>query len=987
MNEPQQQSDKSQKTGQKYPGWFAIDFGTSNSTVTLHDIKKIRHQEDLAIEQKQALRDELAKWFDILAYEKIDRVNNQEWKNFLEKISKKLEINPNELSEFIANGDILKFVAEMENSLPPNQQLRRAVRKKLYEIYTEVFRIPLLRSRNFFPVNLELIRKKAEIASELEIKDLDNPLSIIMGSRAKQERNDAIAKAKEDSKSLEDIQGRFHHSPKRYFGQEREFKVKLGDSNQAETITSNDLITSAYHHLIDLTEKYHQANAKQFGQGDLYQTTAVVTYPTVASPLVRRELETIIQSLGVADVQTAYDEAVSVAIFFLWREFGGNLNLGIESFKTRCYRDDDTWVQNVLVIDIGGGTTDIALIELRLKEIPQSEIFEPDEDKGAGGRYYILTPKVLGSSGHLQLGGELITLRIFLWLKVAIADSLLTAVQEGSLKSEPLKNKISQINERFLDDNGDFQKNSLLKCLDKEYPELDQAYQDVLETAERIIPTKWKAHPERLQAFYTLWDYAEEAKIKLGQEPTDSLVNFELPGAKISKILDDQSDIKDSLKESDSIKIILNQKHFEKLTKPIIQEAFNVAKGLMENRLGDRPKHQKLDWLILSGKTCNLNQVKEETYQVFSQSKHFVWNQEKITFVPEYTKIATSAGACYAEMLSQRIFSPRDSIELLRKGASQLYIDVKNLSYYLPCSFKLLTQTLGDEILLFKAGQKLSQLSPKEPLVKARSDWRGIQLNTGIFRQDFEEQAELPNWGNFDGKAIASKLNMNQFQFRQQIKAQFQIDQKLQFQLFFCRGNPHYSIDSNIAAINVKTAIQQESTSSTLEWVSVEDNKKIPPKNGDIAVIVAEVYAVDATNAYTTLFKSKEDDSQYTYPEIFHYQDEGKQVRGIISETLPAFPKSGEHSFYLFQTDGDKDESYWILIGQLSKPDDDSGLPCKYHATLDEAGDLRIHAGEVPYYIHTNSECLKEEGWVYVTTPQLQLNELEKSRDPFSGEH
>ncbi|PLZ41352.1 hypothetical protein CBP27_05540, partial [Fischerella thermalis WC542] len=83
-----------------------------------------------------------------------------------------------------------------------------------------------------------------------------------------------------------------------------------------------------------------------------------------------------------------------------------------------------------MVLDIGGGTTDLALIRLSLEEINP---FEPGEDRGDGGRYYKLTPKLLGSSGHLQLGGELITLRLFLLLKAAIADCLLTAIVDETL--------------------------------------------------------------------------------------------------------------------------------------------------------------------------------------------------------------------------------------------------------------------------------------------------------------------------------------------------------------------------------------------------------------------------------------------------------------------------------------------------------------------------------------------------------------------------
>ncbi|MFM8005780.1 MAG: molecular chaperone, partial [Dolichospermum sp.] len=308
--------------------------------------------------------------------------------------------------------------------------------------------------------------------------------------------------------SVKEIISRFHHSPKRYFGQDRSFPIIL--ENEEENIQVNRLIQAAWAQLIELTADYRQRARRRFSEGDFL--TAVVTYPTVAPPIVRKEIKQLVQELGIDDVQTAYDEAVSVAIFFLWREFGGNLNIGIESFKTRCRQNGNKWSQNVLVLDIGGGTTDLALIELTLED--KTPFFADNEDRGLGGRYYKLTPKLLGSSGHLQLGGELITLRIFRLLKVAISDFILTAVTTGDIESDKLEDLInSELNERFLE-NGKFQTGSLLKCIDKENPEGDVAFKDALDTAEKVLPTRWQQAPQRLQTFYTLWDHAEAAKLK-----------------------------------------------------------------------------------------------------------------------------------------------------------------------------------------------------------------------------------------------------------------------------------------------------------------------------------------------------------------------------------------------------------------------------------------------------------------------------------------
>lgn len=96
----------------------------------------------------------------------------------------------------------------------------------------------------------------------------------------------------------------------------------------------------------------------------------------------------------------------------------------------------------------------------------------------------------------------------------------------------------SELNERFLED-GKFKIGSLLKCGDKENAEGDVAFKDALDTAEKVLPTPWQQAPQRLQTFYTLWDHAEAAKLKLGQKlPGDSsLLTFTLSEQQISELL------------------------------------------------------------------------------------------------------------------------------------------------------------------------------------------------------------------------------------------------------------------------------------------------------------------------------------------------------------------------------------------------------------------------------------------------------------------
>ncbi|KAB8334065.1 molecular chaperone [Scytonema tolypothrichoides VB-61278] len=981
-SEPPQEGKKPEIT---YPGWFAIDFGTSNSTVTLYDPKVIVTPDSLPGEQEVRLRERMAQWLNQRPVDDVPGISRhtweQEWQKFLTELSKDFVSNPhsvnNNLGEQLFRGvdsiQLLEAIRQIEICLSKRLGwFRRAASKRLNQIYHEVFRVPPLEWQSLISVELDKDRRLNEIPSELEVVNLepslpkDDPakVKVTLGEQSRQHRLDTIGNG-------EEIEGRFLHSPKRYFGQERSFKITL--DGQEDTIEVNKLLQSAYAELISLTENYRQRYPGKCSEGKFYR--AVVTYPTIASPFVRREIEKLVKQLDIEDVQMAYDEAISVAIFFLWREFGGDLNVGIESFKTRCRYNGDKWWQNVLVLDIGGGTTDLGLIRLTLEEINP---FEPGEDRGDGGRYYKLTPKLLGSSGHLQLGGELVTLRLFLLLKAAIADCLLTAVTEERLPKDVLKVQPEELSDRFLN-NGKFVPGSLLACVDKEIREGD-AYKDALNAAEKVLPTRWKYSSSRAQTFYTLWEQAENAKITLGQKRQQDAPEpiFILDGQKISELLQ-QNDIELSSEVVDNLSVTLTVQQFEKAVLPVIREAVGIAQGLIENALENKSfspvnsqgSKEQVDWLILSGKTCNLELVERELYRVFSKSDYFVWNEERVTFEPEYTKLATSAGACFAEKLRQLGFAPKESKELLRRGANQLYIDVKNLFYFLPCSFK--REVIGGTLdPIFQAGQELYQLKADDAMAKFRSSWQGMQLTNNIIRQDFENiKPQL--WGSYNGDALRKKLDMSEEDFKNSIKVQFEINQKLDIDLLLCKGNPHYLIPVDIPCLDAAKAIG-------IPEVISEDEQVVC----DIAVNVAESANALKTDAHTVVFEAGKNYSKDV--RVFRYDDGTiqPQITGLIAQ-LPPFPTSGKHTFY-FQFHNPK-SNRWELIGELPEPEVKSEYPCRYYVSLNKKGILRVHAFEVPYLTSANPECLKQEGCVFRDNLQPQPNDVKAERDPFSGEH
>jgi hypothetical protein len=208
-----------------------------------------------------------------------------------------LEIPPETVGEIFETDHRDKFLEalrQIELCLGNSERFRRAVSKKLYQIYHEVFRVPTLESQNLIPVVLDFNRRQTEIPSEIEICKIQ-PLKLQMGRAARDNRKKAIAQG--TITAVKDIISRFHHSPKRYFGQNRTFPVVIneGEKNDLENnnIEVHQLIQAAWGHLIELTEDYRQRAGRRFSQGELL--TAVVTYPTVAPPVVRKEIKALVE--------------------------------------------------------------------------------------------------------------------------------------------------------------------------------------------------------------------------------------------------------------------------------------------------------------------------------------------------------------------------------------------------------------------------------------------------------------------------------------------------------------------------------------------------------------------------------------------------------------------------------------------------------------------------------------------------------------------
>ncbi len=835
----------------------------------------------------------------------------------------------------------------------------------------------------------------------------------------------AAGRAVGDSGSCASVPLQFHHSPKRYVGQDRE--IAVGVDGQCQTMPSSKLVQSAWNQLIKLTDAYRVRSRDRFTPGQMRH--AIVTYPTVASPLVRREMERLVRELGMTTVQTDYDEAISAAIFYLMRDVGGIPDLGMEAFKARCRTDGRRWWHNVLVLDIGGGSTDVALIRLTLEE---ENPFAAGEDTGAGGRYYRIVPELVGSTGHLQLGGELVTLRTFELLKTAIADQLLTAAAEvppgqcsafplGELKRqgasppvEPeglrpaastgadllrhLQGIISGLSERFRDCQDRFVSGSLLlHVLNRHGDGLDGGpAREALDIANQVLPTRWQNDPATLETFYELWEYAESAKLELGrpvESDTAETPTFTLNWSQVLKLLRTQPGVGSEdvgvgaetpvAAPGPEFAVTIDRKQFEWAIGPVIKEAISIARGLVKSRLENKPG-ERLDWLILSGKTCYLDLVHRQVRRHSGEGASSVWQPRQITFVPKYAKLATSVGACYAEYLRQYRFNPEGARQLLRKGFHQLHFDIRNLFFYLPCSF--VREVVGGFETIFQAGDPMYQLD-EESIGKVRSPWTQPTLTTGVHRQDFPLGSKI-KWGSFSAGELLKFLGVTETRFINDYKLQFEVNQRLQFQLLLCKGMPHFQISDKLPSLSVQL------TNPCVEHVGgdkearrqgdkeTEDSGSLSPclpvslsPSAGLSPGLQCDIAVKLGSTEEILFSRN---SEWT--ETFHYED-GPIRRGRVSGPLPAFPVTGRHTLMVRYDDG------WVSLGELARPEKEAEYPCQYRFSLDEQGSLRLHAGEPPYWETSQPAGVNDAGCVYRLELELFPTDVDVLRDPFSGVH
>ncbi|MCM3923511.1 hypothetical protein ND748_17810, partial [Frankia sp. AiPs1] len=419
--------------GGRYPGLAVIDFGTCATAIALRTLQRW----DAGAMMDAAQAAVLAEQLGTLLVSVPPGVGEQEWTDYLAGVPKGVAHRLGQRTEQplpaiagrLTTGrgtttDLLHAVqAELETLVyrlvpsAPQETLARC----LYDCYQRAFAAPPLQTNGLRPVRFNDPDEPDEIyslPSTVHLLAL-NPIAIELKA---QEEPPAAAKA-----SIRGAKRRVGTlaSPDS-LASLRELRDRPELARDARMATTADLIAAIYRFLAGKAQRAIDTGPAGHVRAPLKRV--IITYPTVTPPVAREALKRLVgEALDGVNVQGSdFDEGVAAALYFVMLEIGRATELGIEAIRGRSRRlpgppgAPPRWRRTILVIDIGGGTTDIVLVSLLLTELPNDADTDP-----LVGRRYLLEPEVLGATGHAQLGGDYLTLRVFYWIKACIADELL----------------------------------------------------------------------------------------------------------------------------------------------------------------------------------------------------------------------------------------------------------------------------------------------------------------------------------------------------------------------------------------------------------------------------------------------------------------------------------------------------------------------------------------------------------------------------------
>jgi hypothetical protein len=997
-------------------GFVAVDFGTSYSTAALFEQQYLPPVRPLSSMQASQLRAEI---IGLLG-------GNPQWgpearhefAEFVAEIATGLlpdvrgATDPQRhaaLQRALTEDDndeprlLYAVLLELERRVPQSSEaLRPALAAALNAIYSRAWRVPPLDRLRLFEVMLD-VNEGSVIESKATATV--SPLAVLLGRGADDD---------------DDGGPRTHV----YAGQKGRLSKAEQHPELGPGITSDDLIREALRDIVRRCNAFIGAGPRELGTGRV--SNVVITFPTMATPPVRRKLADMLRAVDIPLVDNSLDEAIAAAMFTVLRDFGSDYEIGIELLRSQSREvvPDKKWKQNLLVIDIGGGTTDIALLGLHLQdETPEEAI----TGSGRHGRYYQLLPEVLGSTGKLQLGGELMTLRVFYWIKAVIADQLLR------LSPHTFDRPLREL--RQIVKGGDIGERPLLAMTKGKLPTFHRggtSSGDVFDVLDRVVPTRSApGYGRPSQAFWLLWRIADQVKLDFcAPRPPEEISLRPVEVRRVLQVADWASSgasgpPAQAIRDED-LTIALARQDFERLIERDLGEVMSLAYGLAAERLA--ASGEPVDRIILTGQTSRAPLVRRRLLEEFGRqgtaAKSLRWEQKSVSVVEgRFAKLATSLGACWTKSNRGLVPRPRGAIADLKAGRNVFSIKVDNLFFNLPCTFLRGKQLGGTAKLphVLTIGAEMFQAYPDQDIAVLRSEPFELTGIVAIFR---EAQGNTPRWADFQWEVTESEqqLTLNRSIWPDQIMAVLEATSNLDLSLLLYRGRAHYEVggpatsvlDAAAAAAGVARAPERSRFWSKQRPTPAEEEAK---QEFDPSRIMVNAYSGDGDHRGTAVFPGPDDDdpvvggtvvggtvvggpvvsgpptgdearptADVRFAEWFHTSaGRGREsaARGAVSVPLPEPPSGGSWSFHYRDDKGGLHH-----IGEFQPPPRQGQLAIRYYATVDEQGDLRVHAGEVPFWPAASlAEVQDRPGSVYHAPMVSTADDYEPERDPFNGRH
>lgn len=926
--------------GGRIGGCATIDLGTSSSTVTMCRSEP-KGMPGMDPTQERVLGAGVA---DVLAG--LSGEVEAAWR----AVAARLHL-PDDLSGRLrgrpSSGLVQSAVAAIELQCRDDPDSAVMLRPALHDCYRAAFRAPAMETfklecHTFSTTGTATVDSTATVASEVQL-----PL-LYLGDRPDYFTNDDPTV---EPKVIRDL--------KRRFAQRR-------PTPEAD-ISTERVVAAAYAFLADSAER---EVAGTEGPDPLPRFQEIVaTYPTTTTPESRRQLKLLLEeSAGIPTVNTDYDEGVAAGLYFLFQDIGPDQATGAERFRAKSRAvdgNDRVREQTVVVIDIGGGTTDIAVIRYTMVD---------ETESGALGRSYRIRPEIVGSTGHALLGGHYLTLHVFYWLKAAVVDAIVK--QERDLDD-------------FRREVVGFPRGGLVAALlagERAGPELfDPTLRDLL---RRLLPTRWADQPDspaHQVGFDAFWRKAEEIKVALGRKDAKPVTLSSSEVAELLKAvhLEHRAVGAGAFGQlwdggvprlDASLVVQLQPSDLAELIRPAIDIAAAHAAGVVQKVITNG-RAGGLDRILLSGQSSLMPLVAERVSEAMERIR-LPEDSLRPRRIPEpeverdYAKQAASIGACWAR--SNVLYGQRaGDNSSVRAGRTELMIRVDNLHTALPSDFQ--QYRFGRFEPLFRLGDRFRELDGTGRRGVRTPGFEAVPGTHEIWRV-LGHQHIVP-WSYFPADDLAEGTAAGGLRRPDPViwgddgtmQVMVELDQACAPTLHLCNnGVPHYVAAgtpvtfagrstlgalASVPPIRVRTG---RNTGSDPERLAVFDAQRAAEPDGGFDMMVRPENDLDLD-----------------------------PVPGRILRSLP--PVSRRTGHYVFE----------MVVDGVSRVSDPVPVPgdrdrAEYHALLLATGELRVFRGELPFLTADNLHELEDpkRAGAVLSRPVFGVtSEKNSAWDPYSGEH